>query len=298
MAASFACSWQNRCEFAYMHGPGNSGKDTFHNLMTSFFGEYSAVLPQRYFVCTASRDPEAPTSVLDRVRCARYIGNNEIPAHKEFCADTIKSLVEQKGTGLISRSMRQNAAAWNPMAGVVLSSNHLICLSDGERDPNSGTARRLVVIRMPRVFPISAGRDVKDMVLAGEFNAELFHLFRIAYGHIKKLQGFKRVYPQPPRFYADTQSVLEGALHSRVQLWIETNTTNERGFARGSTQNSVRAAVAEAFELDMRTTSAVLTAAGLVEKRSGAYRIYQYEYQGESRNNIVRLKAEADRVPT
>jgi hypothetical protein len=27
MSASFACSWQNRCEYVYMHGPGNSGKD-------------------------------------------------------------------------------------------------------------------------------------------------------------------------------------------------------------------------------------------------------------------------------
>ena len=52
-----------------MCGPGNSGKDTFHNLMGSFFGGYGTVLPQKYFVVVSSRDPEAPTSVLDR-QCA------------------------------------------------------------------------------------------------------------------------------------------------------------------------------------------------------------------------------------
>ncbi len=47
MAASFACSWANRCEFVYMTGAGNSGKDTFHNLMGKFFGSYGTVLPQK-----------------------------------------------------------------------------------------------------------------------------------------------------------------------------------------------------------------------------------------------------------
>jgi phage/plasmid-associated DNA primase len=73
-----------------MYGPGNSGKDTFHTLMTSFFGQYAAVLPQKYFVVAGTRDPEAPTSVLYRVRSIRYVGNKEIPAHQEFKADVIR----------------------------------------------------------------------------------------------------------------------------------------------------------------------------------------------------------------
>jgi len=294
MAASFACAWQNRCEFAYMFGPGNSGKDTFHNLMTSFFGGYAAILPQRYFVVQGNRDPEAPTSVLDSVRAARYIGNNEIPAHKEFNSDMIKALVEQKGTGMVSRSMRRNATQWNPMAGVVLTSNHPICISDAEREATSGTARRLVAIKMPRVFEISAGEDVKDAVLAGRFNAELFHWARLAYQHLRKLAGFKRVYPQPPRFLMDTTALLEGSLHSRIQEWLERNTEPQRTYDQGTTQKTVREALAEVFELDARAVGSLAAAAGLVEKRSGSARVYLYEYPSEPRARVVRLKERAE----
>ncbi len=294
MAASFACAWQNRCEFAYMFGPGNSGKDTFHNLMISFFGGYAAILPQRYFVVQGTRDPEAPTSVLDSVRTARYIGNNEIPAHKEFNVDTIKALGVQKGTGMISRSMRENATQWNPMAGVVLTSNYPICISEAEREATSGTARRLVAIKMPVVFEINAGEDIKDAVLAGRFNAELFHWSRMAYQHIRRLAGFKRVYPQPPRFVADTMALLEGSLHSRVQEWLERNTEPQRTYDQGTSQKIVREVLIEVFELDARAVSSVAAAAGLVEKRSGTARVYLYEYPSEPRARCVRLKPRED----
>ena len=255
------------------------------------FGQYAAILPQKYFVHTsATRDPEAPTSVLDSVRSKRYIGNNEIPTHKEFNADTIKALVEQKGTGMISRSMKKNAAQWNPMAGVVLSSIHPINISDAEREPNSGTARRLLVVTLQKVFEIQLGADVKDAILAGDFNQELFHWCRVGYQHFVRLAGMKRVYPQPPRFLLDTAAVLSGCLRTRIQTWIEDNTLAQRTYDTGSSQPAVRLALAQALQLEPRTVASMMGPAGLVEKRCGTARVYLYEYPTEGRARCVKVK--------
>ncbi len=57
------------------------------------------------------------------------------------------------------------------MAGVLLTSNHTICLSESEREATNGMARRLLAMKMPVVFDIGSGTDVKDAVLARHFNA-------------------------------------------------------------------------------------------------------------------------------
>eukprot|EP00969_Alexandrium_andersonii_P064114 2824149-Alexandrium_andersonii.AAC.1 len=86
---SCACAWANRCEYTYMYGPANSGKDMVRSLILAFLGldgGYCAVLPRHFFGAETTRDPEAPTSVLDMLRGARYVANNEVPEHKTFAA--------------------------------------------------------------------------------------------------------------------------------------------------------------------------------------------------------------------
>ncbi len=175
------------------------------------------------------------------------------------------------------------------MAGV-LTSNHPISLSESEREATSGMARRLLAVKMPLAFEMSSDADVKDLVLAGVFNTELFHWCSFGYKHITKLAGFKRVYPQPPRFVMDTAAILEGTLHGRIQEWVETNTTPQRAYDTGSSQALAKAALAEAFTLEPRVVAGLVTASGLVEKRSGSARVYMYEYPAEGRARCVQLK--------
>jgi hypothetical protein len=301
VAAACSCAWANRCEYTYTYGPANSGKDTLHSLLIHYLGEgskggYSAVLPSRYLLASKhARDPEAPTSVLETLRGARYVANNEIPEHREFAAAFMNSLVEQKGTGQISRKMRENAGTLHLTAGFGLTSNHPIQLAETEREPTSGTSRRLVVICMPRTWPVDGEIDVKDRIYKGEFNKQLFALCRFCYRHIKALGGRKRIAPMPPRFLADTKAALEGEVHRSVQIWIERNSIPAGSYATASSQKSVRAALQSNLEIT-GSMDAILAAAGLKSKRSGTARVFLYEYPAEARSRAIALKPEGEWV--
>jgi hypothetical protein len=301
VAAACSCAWANRCEYTYTYGPANSGKDTLHSLLIHYLGEstkggYSAVLPSRYLLASKhARDPEAPTSVLEMLRGARYVANNEIPEHREFAPAFMNSLVEQKGTGQISRKMRENAGTLHLTAGFGLTSNHPIQLAEAERDPTIGTSRRLVVISMPRTLPVDSEVDVEDKIIKGEFNKQLFALCRVCYRHIKALGGRKRIAPMPPRFLADTKAALEGEMHRMVQIWIERNTTPATSYATASSQKTVRDALQSQLQIT-GSMDAILAAAGVKAKRSGTARVHLYDYPVESRLRPITLKPEGEWV--
>jgi len=292
-----ACAWASRCEFIYTYGPGNSGKDTEHVVSLAFFGEgarggLSGVVGANYFVARNSqnRDAEATTSVLDSVRGMRYIANNEIPAHETFCTDSIKPLVEAEGTPMISRSMRANPTPWRPMCGLHLSSNHIIQLPEAEQHVNSGIARRLNLVRMPRVFPDTDERSLKSDIIAGKFNGELFWLTRIFYQHLKFLGGRKRMYPIPPRVRADTLDVVSGTAESKLQKWVEANCTSVRVYKDGTASSELKAKIAE--KMGWRNDHALpnkLAAAGLVEKRTGTCSVFNYTAPTEMKPWPVKL---------
>jgi hypothetical protein len=292
-----ACAFASRCEFVYQYGPGNSGKDTEHLIMLSFFGDghrggLSGVLPSNFFVGARKNDVEGPTSVMDSMRGLRYISNNEIPQHECFNSDVIKGLVEAEGTPLTSRSMRENPSAWRPMAGLFLSSNHLIRISDEERHLDSGLARRLNVVRMPRVFP-DTDNVLKSRIVAGGLNTEVFWLIRHMYPHVRFLGGRKRLYPIPPRIRRETADLLVGDFSRLVQVWVEENCEAANVYRDATSVVTVREAITQNLFPDMSVKEAKtrIVAAGLVEKVNGSVRVYVYAFPTEVRPKAVRLKA-------
>jgi hypothetical protein len=293
-----ACAFASRCEFIYQYGPGNSGKDTEHLLMLSFLGDghrggLSGVLPSNFFVGSSKRDVEGPTSVMDSMRGLRYVSNNEIPMHDCFNSDVIKGLVEAEGTPQTSRSMRENPTAWRPMAGLFLSSNHIIRISDDERNADSGLARRLNVVRMPRVFP-DTDNDLKRRITAGEMNTEVFWLARQMFPHLRFLGSRKRLYPIPPRIRRETTDLLMGDFSRVVQLWVEENCEAVQVYRDATNISSVREAITASLfpSLTPKEAKARLAAAGLIEKVNGSVRVFVYAFPTEVRPKAVRLKAQ------
>ena len=67
------------------------------------------------------------------------------------------------------------------MAGLMLTSNHELNLPESEKKSDSGTARRLLLVRMPVVFSLEDDRDIKGQINAGVLNPELFFLTRLLY---------------------------------------------------------------------------------------------------------------------
>ncbi len=64
----------------------------------------------------------------------------------------------------------------------------------------------------------------------------------------------------------------------------------QRTFDAGTPQVAVRTVLAEAFQLDARAVASVATVAGMMEKCSGAARVYTCECPAEGRVRSVRVK--------
>lgn len=269
-------------------------------MQLSFFGDssrggLSGVLASNYFVSkgSAHRDSEATTSVWDSIRGLRYVANNEIPAHDALNADVLKGLVEHEGTPQVSRGMRQNPTPWRPMCGVFLSSNHPPQLPEDERQPDSGTARRLNVVRMPRTFPDDDDKGLKKLINTGAMSPELFWLTRQLYPHLRFLGGRKRMYPIPPRIRSETSEIISGDTKRIIQLWVEENCEAACVYKDGTSHVTVRDTIVARLSLgsDTKAAAAQLRAAGLVEKSNGSVRVFVYAFPSETRPKAVHLKA-------
>ncbi len=124
---------------------------------------------------------------------------------------------------MTSLNMKCNPKPWRPMAGLFLSSNHMVQLPDAEERPDSRTARRLNFVRMPKVFPDDDGKSLKAEINKGTFNSELFWLTLQIYLYLSLLGGRKRMHPIPPRLPSETQDLLCGDASRLIQLWVEEN---------------------------------------------------------------------------
>jgi hypothetical protein len=147
-------------------------------------------------------------------------------------------------------------------------------------------ARRLVVIKMPMIFE-ATGVVIKDVIANGTFNKELFHLARLAYGHIRHLRAHKRIYPLPPRFREDTRGTLEGSLQSMIRDWIEANTVPCH-YKDASLETDVKSRILKALDIDARVFAATFPNVGLTPRRQGK-RHFTYVYPSATRPQAVKL---------
>ena len=109
-----------------MQGVGNSGKDTSHLLAIEYFGlrqdnGYANVLPPNCFL--GRKRPGELDPALRECRRMRYIACNEIPQHDYFAFDALKPLVEQRGTGVATRTIYKRPEVWYPLGGMGLRSH-------------------------------------------------------------------------------------------------------------------------------------------------------------------------------
>ena len=89
--------WKRRCEFRYLWGAGNSGKDTWAMVMEFFMGHRDTngtmvAFPKTYFTGFKKRETLDPT--LDTGKHMNLIICNEVPQHAYFCAEDTKDLCE------------------------------------------------------------------------------------------------------------------------------------------------------------------------------------------------------------
>ena len=99
------------------------------------------------------------------------------------------------------------------------------------------------------------------------------------------------MYPIPPRIRSETLDLLSGDSKRLIQMWVEENCTAAAVYRDGTSFTTVRDEIAVRLSLgpDAKAVSAVLRAAGLLEKSNGSVRVYTYDFPTETRAKAVRL---------
>jgi hypothetical protein len=270
--AADAASFERRCEFAYRVGPGGCGKDVLVVLRTSFGsrdqGGLSMSVPPAFFTSKHAVNPDAPSTTLESMRGMKFVVSSEVPSHSHFAVDTAKALTEQQGAFMTSRGLYSSPVSWRPTAGLQMTSNHELTLSDDQMS-DTGLRRRLLYVKHSAVL-LDSGRDVKAQILSGGMNAELFWLARRFYVYLEKMPHGTRLLPIPKQILDDTAELLEQSKAQDVRLWLEAHTVPAARIEQGTLATAIRRAVSEALGVDEKTADALLKAAGCRTRRIGA----------------------------
>jgi hypothetical protein len=195
-------TWERRTEWRYLHGPGATGKDTLYLLISVFLGEHatgghSTIFTPAYFIGRQKKGDL--DTILDTAKNMRVVLCNEVPDHDFFDHDRLKPLVEQRGAGLLSRTIYEKPEKWLPMCGVQFLSNHPMKATP-KQGQDTGARRRANVLKLTHVFEENASKDVKANVGSGAYNPELFWLSRLMMTYLRRCPaGFTRIHPRPPR---------------------------------------------------------------------------------------------------
>ena len=291
--AADSCAWRRRVEFQYFQGVGGSGKDTSHLLSLTYFGDrsaggYATVIPKDYFLGRSKRSDL--DTVLDDCKHMRYMGCNEISEHDFIDVELMKTLSEQRGAGIVSRTIYEKPDRWLPMGGLYLSGNHPLKLSQNQAE-DSGVARRLNYFRFQKTFTGNSGDiDIKDVIESGDFNQELFWLTRAFYSYLSKCPaGETRLLPRPRMLCEETGKLLDQDALAPLRDWLD-NTARP---ASNYTEAAPAVKVKEQIEKDLRISQSVLKdmleAVGLKERTNGSKRVLTYTFPGQPRARAIRL---------
>jgi hypothetical protein len=292
--AADAASFERRCEFVYRVGPGGCGKDVLVVLRTSFFGSrdqggLSMSVPPAFFTSRHAVNPDAPSTTLESMRGMKFVVSSEVPSHSHFAVDTAKALTEQQGAFMTSRGLYSSPVSWRPTAGLQMTSNHELTLSDDQMS-DTGLRRRLLYVKHTAVL-LDSGRDVKAQILSGSLNAELFWLARRFYAYLEKMPHGTRLLPIPKQILEDTAELLEQSKAQDARVWLEAHTVPAAKIEQGSLATAVRRALAEALGVDDKAADALLKAAGCRTRRIGAGIFMLWLFPDGSQYKAIKLAA-------
>jgi hypothetical protein len=290
--AADASSWERRCEFVYRVGPGGCGKDVLVVLRTSFFGSrdqggLSMAVPPTFFTSRHAVNPDAPSTTLESMRGMKFVVSSEVPAHTHFAVDVAKALTEQQGAYMTSRGLYSSPVSWRPTAGLEMTSNHDLVLTD-EQMSDSGLRRRLFYVKHSAVL-LNSGRDVKARILSGAMNAELMWLAKKFFGYLRRMANGTRLVPIPKAILDDSAELLDQNRAQDARLWLEAHTTPAAKIDQGTLATAVRRAAAEALSVDEKAADALLKTAGCRTRRVGAGIFLMWLYPEGTAYKAVKL---------
>jgi hypothetical protein len=292
--AADVASWEKRCEFVYRVGPGGCGKDVLVVLRTSFFGSrdqggLSMSVPPSFFTTRHAVNPDAPSTTLESMRGMKFVVSSEVPAHSHFATDTAKALTEQQGAFMTSRGLYSSPVSWRPTAGLQMTSNHELTLSDDQMS-DSGLRRRLLYVKHGAVL-LDSDRDVKAQILSGSMNPELFWLAKKFFGYLTRMPHGTRLLPIPKQILDDTAELLEQSKAQDARVWLEARTVPAAKIEQGSLATAIRRALAEAMGVDDKAADALLKAAGCRTRRIGAGIFMLWLFPDGSQYRAIKLAA-------
>jgi hypothetical protein len=290
--AADAASWEKRCEFVYRVGPGGCGKDVLVVLRTSFFGSrdqggLSMSVPPAFFTTRHAVNPDAPSTTLESMRGMKFVVSSEVPSHTHFAVDTAKALTEQQGAFMTSRGLYASPVSWRPTAGLQMTSNNDLVLSD-EQMSDTGLRRRLLYVKHAAVL-LDSGRDVKAQILSGGLNPELTWLAKKFHTYLVRMPHGTRLLPIPKQIRDDTAELLDQNRTQDARLWLEAHTVPAPKIDQGSLATAVRRAAAEALGVEERVADALLKTAGCRTRRVGAGIFFLWAYPDVAGHKAVKL---------
>jgi hypothetical protein len=290
--AASASGYKRRCEFIYEYGEGSSGKDTSHIIALNFFGSrarggLASALPGTWFTEKHTVSHDSPGVHLDSVRSMRYVSNNEIPAHRWFNTDALKPLCEHEGTWIMSRGLYKDLEPWRSMAGLQLTSNFPIVLSD-EQCADTGCTRRLNFAKMPRVFTPKQQKDVKGPSNQGVLNHEVFWIVRRFYPYLET-QTTSQILPRPPRVLRETSEILTHRISSLIRRFLQEH-SEPVVFLDAEKNPELSVFMQAKFNLTENEWTSLHVRAGLHKRQTGAAgRRYAFDFEGSFRPQGLRL---------
>jgi hypothetical protein len=299
--AASASGYMRRCEFIYEYGEGSSGKDTSHIIALNFFGSrpgggLSSALPGTWFTDKHVVAHDSPGVHLDAVRSMRYVSNNEIPAHRWFNTDALKPLCEHEGTWIMSRGLYAQLEPWRSMAGLQLTSNFPIVLTD-EQCADSGFGRRLNFAKMPRVFTPKEQKDIKGPINRGVLNHEVFWIVRRFFPYLAA-QTTSQILPRPPRIVRETSELLTHRVSTIIRSFLAEHSAPAIYVEAAKIPEFTNFMMTK-FVLTENEWTSLQVRVGLVKKQTGmAGRRYAFIFAGESKPQGIKLLESAADAPS
>lgn len=131
--------------FPIFLGVGANGKSTLMDIMCGVFGQYAAVMPDRFLI---KKSGESHPTEIAQLRAVRLASVSEVPPNSQFDESLVKRLTGE--TRLRGRYMHKDFFDFDNMCTFILQANHLPKVLVG----GSGWWRRVRKIDFEKTMPL------------------------------------------------------------------------------------------------------------------------------------------------
>lgn len=220
------------CEFMYMYGVGQSGKDLILLLYSVFFGDgevnYFCPLGGDFLVKAGLTSKEGASPFLASIRGKRLVVASEVPKHTELQKDLIKKYTEQMGVKLTARKLYKAAQSFRPIGLLVATSNFPPGIPETERD-DDGLLRRCRVWHTTGKFVKTPKNDTEKQadltlgprILSGEFNPQMLFLANLLYPTLSmEVCPDITITPKPLSMEEATKELGAGGQGELIAQWL------------------------------------------------------------------------------